>query len=582
MYNCTIVSRRLVTVLCLAMMLGVFVSNIGFLEPARAGQIQPASTPQPTPSFDPTRLERPPTVFPPAQADNGAQAYWGICMDCHGDRGQGLSDDWLGSFAPEDRDCWQSGCHGEDYPQNSFAIPRTGVPLIAGPGALLRFSNAYELHAFIQESMPLFPAGSLTEEESWSLTAFVLSLNGRQPDGLVLNEVNSAAIPVHRAVRLPESEIPGVLALSAVLALAAAVLAMRVRRSPGGGNVTTTRASFFHHLHPTRIPLVQARFRYTLGTGGLAVFLVLVLLVTGLLEMYYYIPTPEQAAISVQTITTLVPYGNLVRNLHFWAAQFLVVVMTVHLMRVVLTGAYAPPRRFNYLLGLGLLVLILLLDFTGYVLRWDEGIRWALVVGTNLLRAIPGIGEGLYRFVIGADAPGAATLTRFYAWHIFGLTLLVVILAIWHAFRVRRDGGIAAPPPQNRDVPRITRFELVRREVLAMVVAGVILLLFALAVPAPIAPPISESSAVTGDSQAPWFFLWVQQLLKLGDPFVWGVLVPVLVIIFLGLLPYALPNVKSEHLGRWFPTGNRLAQVLAVLVILTILVLTVLGAMSGS
>ena len=90
--------------------------------------------------------------------------------------------------------------------------------------------------------------------------------------------------------------------------------------------------------------------------------------------MFYYIPTPDQAAASIQTLTFLVPYGGLVRNLHYWAAQFLVVVSVIHLLRVVLTGSYSPPRRFNYLLGMGLFVLAVLLDFTGYVLRWDEGV----------------------------------------------------------------------------------------------------------------------------------------------------------------------------------------------------------------
>jgi quinol-cytochrome oxidoreductase complex cytochrome b subunit len=319
-----------------------------------------------------------------------------------------------------------------------------------------------------------------------------------------------------------------------------------------------------------------------LGAGGLAVFLSLILLITGLLEMYYYVPTPGQAAISVETIVTLVPFGNLIRNLHYWSAQFLVIVMTLHLLRVVLTGAYASPRRFNYLLGLGLLVFILLLNFTGYVLRWDEGIRWALVVGANLLKTIPWIGDGMYQFAIGGSEPGPATLTRFYTWHIFGLTLGASILIIWHAFRVRRDGGIAVPSPSERkEKNRITRFELLGREVLTMVIAGAILLLFSLIVPAPIEGPISDASLMTSDSRAPWFFLWVQQLLKLGDPFLWGVLTPVLVVIALGLLPYVLPNAKNEELGRWFTRGNRIAQALTVLIVLVILALTVLGAVSG-
>jgi quinol-cytochrome oxidoreductase complex cytochrome b subunit len=154
------------------------------------------------------------------------------------------------------------------------------------------------------------------------------------------------------------------------------------------------RPSFFYHLHPPTIPAEQARWRYTLGAGGTGVFLLLVVAVTGILEMFYYIPTPERAAQSVQQISYLVPFGGLVRNLHFWSAQLLVVVAAIHLARVVFTGAYAPPRRFNYLLGLALFVFSILMDFTGYVLRWDKGVEWALVVGTNLVKSIPGIGEG--------------------------------------------------------------------------------------------------------------------------------------------------------------------------------------------
>jgi len=110
-----------------------------------------------------------------------------------------------------------------------------------------------------------------------------------------------------------------------------------------------------------------------------------------------------------------------------------------------------------------------------------------------------------------------------------------------------------------------------------MVMAGIVLLLIAVFIPAPIGQPISGASVDTSDSRAPWFFLWVQQLLKYGDPFFWGVLVPLLVVLALGLIPYVLPKAKAEDLGRWFPRGNRIAQVLIVLIILAITVLTALA-----
>ncbi|GAB4505292.1 MAG: hypothetical protein Fur0043_22870 [Anaerolineales bacterium] len=562
---------------------GLFLGLGGMLFASAAGVspvAQAGITPQATPTFDPRRLDPPPIGSPPSQADEGALYYWGVCMSCHGDRGQGLTDEWLASFPPTERDCRQAGCHGDDYPTNSFEIPaQSGIPAIAGTGSLARFDNALELQRYLLETMPWWNPGSLSEQDAWSLTSYLLKLNDKPLEGIRLSGTNAAAIPVHRSISAPPPEWPGALALVVLLGLAATTLARQSRRV--NISATSTKPNFVHHLHPPSIPAQQARFRYTLGAGGLAVFFSLVLFVTGLLEMYHYVPTPERAAASIQAITALVPFGNLVRNLHYWSAQALVLAAMLHLLRVVLTGAYVPPRRFNYLLGLGLLVLILLLDFTGYILRWDEGIRWALVVGVNLLKTLPLVGDGFYRFIVGGTQPGAAALTRFYAWHIFGLAGGALLLIVWHVFRVRRDGGIAVPPPDERaDKSRITRFELVRREVQAMTVAGVLLLLLSLLIPAPIAPPISQDGLVLGDSRAPWFFLWVQQILRWGDPFLLGVLTPLLFVVALGLLPYLLSNVKPGELGRWFPRGNRLAQTLAILMILSILALTVMGTFS--
>jgi quinol-cytochrome oxidoreductase complex cytochrome b subunit len=338
------------------------------------------------------------------------------------------------------------------------------------------------------------------------------------------------------------------------------------------------RPNFFHHLHPPTIPAQQARLRYTLAAGGLAVFLLLVLCVTGILEVFYYIPTPDQAAQSIQTLAFLVPFGGLVRNLHFWAAQFLVIVSLLHLLRVIFTGAYLPPRRFNYLLGMGLFVLAVLLDFTGYVLRWDEGIHYALIAGTNLIKSIPLVGGVLYRSLVGGTEPGGATLIRTYGWHIFGLMLAIGILLAWHVFRVRRDGGIAVPPPQLRETQeRISRFELVRREVLAMLLASVGLLILSVFAPAPLAAPITAASALSETARAPWFFLWVQELLKLGSPFVWGVVVPLAVLLAVTLIPYVFPRPAEAELGKWFPRRNRLAQVVFAIIMLGILVLSVLA-----
>ena len=567
----TIQFRKLVLIISTIILLG---GGLVWVGPATVSYSAPPST-LATPTYD--RPGPLPTVSPPAQADNGAQVYWGMCQDCHGDQGQGLAAAWRAAYAPDYQNCWAAGCHGEDAPANSFTIPEAGAPALAGPGALPQFSTAFELGTYIHEYMPLSPSGSLSKDQAWELTAYLLSLNQVGDPSLNLNGSNSAAIPVHNQVKLPQSSLGGTLLLSLALIIGAAAYAGGTKYVRSKSN----RGTFYHHLHPATIPADQARFGYTLGAGGLAVFFCLVLLITGLLETYYYLPDPESAAESIQVLSTLVPYGDLVRNTHFWSAQLLILVLMVHLVRIILTGAYAPPRRFNYLLGLILLVVALLLDFTGYVLRWDEGIRWALVVGTNLLKTIPGIGEGLYNFVIGGSEPGPASLIRFYSWHIYGLTLLFAGISAWHIFRVRRDGGISAPTATRRNPPeRIPRARLVRTEVLAMLIGGTALLVLSAVIPAPIDQPLNPNGILSGDTGAPWFFLWIQETLKLGNPFLWGVVVPLLAVIILGLLPYILPNVEPSELGCWLPSGNRAAQIIGIVVITIIFALTLLGWLS--
>jgi quinol-cytochrome oxidoreductase complex cytochrome b subunit len=342
------------------------------------------------------------------------------------------------------------------------------------------------------------------------------------------------------------------------------------------------RPSFFDHLHPPTIPAPQARLRYTLGMGGLAVFLTLFVGFTGILVTFFYIPTPERAANSVQELTYLVPFGWFVRNLHFWSAQLLILVVILHLLRVVFTGAYLRPRRLNYLLGLCLLVICLFLDFTGYVLRWDEGVHWALVAGTNLIKSIPLVGDGLYFFLVGGTQVGAATLIRFYAWHLFGLMLILMVIGVWHLFRVRRDGGIAVPPPEFRtSFERIKRKELSRTEGLAMLWATFVLVVVAILLPAPLAPGIQAGFTSTSENLAPWFFLWVQQLLKYGDPFIFGVLIPLGALLVVALVPYITPSrLSPAELGRWFPRGGRNIQILVAALAGMIFLLTLLALLT--
>lgn len=533
----------------------------------------------------------PPIVSdPPTQLDEGALLFWGVCMACHGNAGQGLTDEWREQAFGEDMDCWTSKCHASNHPPQGFEFPRI-VPALVGGGKLGRFTSAQQLYDYVHAMMPWWNQGSLTSDQAWQVTAYLLKMNGTLPAGIPLDGKVASAIPMHRKISAPQNDTALALAFAATLTLMMfGWLARELLHRPmpvdlAAGEhprVRPQRPSFIYHLHPPSIPAAQARWRYTLGAGGLAVFLMLVLAVTGLLEMFYYIPTPEQAPVSVESIHFFVPLGALVRNLHFWSAQALVAVAALHMLRVIFTGAYAKPRRFNFLLGLGLFVLALLLDFTGYVLRWDEGIRWALTAGTNLLTSIPWIGPSLFEFAVGSSVIGPSTLVRFYTWHIYALSAIAGFVLVWHLFRVRRDGGIAAPPPTLQETPaRITRFDLVRREVLGMFIAGILLTLVSTFLPAPLGAPIRGTPTLETDTRAPWFFLWVQQLLKWGDPFLLGVLVPLAVVIVLGLIPYLLPAPAREELGRWFPRRGRIAQILVAVIILVILSLTALAALTS-
>ncbi len=338
--------------------------------------------------------------------------------------------------------------------------------------------------------------------------------------------------------------------------------------------MSVRRPNFFYHLHPPTLPQREARFRYTFGLGGLSVFLFFILTFTGILLTFVYVPTPDEAFKSIEVLTYQTAFGWLVRNLHYWAAQGMVIVVALHMLRVILTGTYKAPRRANYLIGMALLAGTLLLDFTGYVLRWDDGTRWALTVGTNLLKETPLIGTALYQTIVGGLDVGAATTLRFFAWHVFGLAIPTLILMGWHAFKVRRDGGIAHRPRQANHEPRIDRARLVKTETLAMLIALIILIFLSIIAPAPLGP-LADLPSRPDVAQAPWFFLWVQALLRSIPPVWAGVLIPLGVLILLSLIPYVIDRT-SDGVAVWFNRPGRAAQVIGILILAGLIVLTLI------
>jgi quinol-cytochrome oxidoreductase complex cytochrome b subunit len=335
------------------------------------------------------------------------------------------------------------------------------------------------------------------------------------------------------------------------------------------------RPNFFLHLHAPKIPTRESSFFYTFGLGGISLFLILVLGVTGILEVFYYIPSEAEANRSLQVITYLVPYGNLIRGLHFWAGQLLVGTTILHMLRVVLTGSYKPPRRFNWLLGSALLLLVLFFNFTGFGLRWDTDVSWALLVGTNLLKTIPWVGDGLYQIVVGGSVIGEQTIVRFYGWHIYGLAIAAILFVPWHIFRTRRDGGISSKKLDTPQ-PKISRNQLIQKEIVAMFSVGILLLLLALYLP-PGLEGAADFNNIPEDATAPWFFMWVQQLLEIGDALLMGVVLPFILLVFIVVLPYLLDRTKTG-VGVWFNREGRIAQFAAIIIILGIIALTIIRA----
>lgn len=201
----------------------------------------------------------------------------------------------------------------------------------------------------------------------------------------------------------------------------------------------------FLHLHPTRVHRTHVKITHTYCLGGLSFFLFLGLTITGVLLMFYYVPSVERAYEDIQALETDVRFGILMRNMHRWMAHGMVMMVFLHMMRVFYTGAYKPPREFNWVVGVILLVITLLLSFTGYLLPWDQLAFWAITVGTNMVGSAPLLGEPNRFVLVGGHEVGAAALIRFYTLHVIALPLLAAVFMAVHFWRIRRDGGLARP-----------------------------------------------------------------------------------------------------------------------------------------
>jgi len=309
---------------------------------------------------------------------------------------------------------------------------------------------------------------------------------------------------------------------------------------------------FFLHLHPRTIPVQTLRFSLSFGLGGMAATLVMLLFVTGLLQLLMYVPGTNGAYASVQQMYHHIPIGGWIRNMHYWASNLLVVVMGCHLLRVFLTGAINADRRLNWVIGLVLLCLVLLANFTGYLLPWDQKAFWAVTIFTGMFSYIPLFGPQLMELLRGGSEVGSVTLANFYAVHTGFFPFLLVLFSAWHFWLVRKSGGLILRetpggetlPPRVPVVPELISHEAA----VGLIVAAVLAVMSAL-FDAPLGDPANFGQS-PNPAKGAWYFAGLQELLLHLHPTIAFCIIPLLAFASLAWLPWikdaALPG------GLWF------------------------------
>jgi quinol-cytochrome oxidoreductase complex cytochrome b subunit len=348
----------------------------------------------------------------------------------------------------------------------------------------------------------------------------------------------------------------------------------RIRDSvfPGMGKEQPAHRRLFNtlifHFRPRNVPERTLRFSLTWGLGGMAFALVMILFGTGLLLKFAYQPFPDKAYESILRLQNEVTFGLLIRNIHHWSANLLVVIAFLHFLRVFLTGAFHSPRQFNWVIGLGLFIAAMLSNFTGYLLPWDQLAFWAVTICTGMLEYIPGVGTQLQHVIQGGTEVGPSTLSNFYAIHTAILPALFVILMPFHFWRVRKAGGLVIPRRPAEDallrgetVPALPN--LLLREVVVALVLMAFVAVFSVAFDAPLGSRANPGLS-PNPTKAPWYFMGFQEILLHFHPTFALFVIPGLMVILLIALPYI--RFEANTAGVWFASskGRRMALVAVI------------------
>ena len=288
--------------------------------------------------------------------------------------------------------------------------------------------------------------------------------------------------------------------------------------------------------------------------GYFSVFFLALEGVTGAWLMVCLVPNPEGAYPSILALNSTIPFGSLIRDLHRLGGELMLIVATLHMVRVFLVGAYGGLRRLTWLTGALLWLMTLLLAFSGYLLPWDQLAFWAVTIGTSIVKPIPLVGHELTLLLRGGPIFNGDGLLRFYLLHILIIPALFLVVLAIHYYRVIRLHGLFLPIPHRQDRSRpdhvpgrpfLPAIPLVD----CCLALGTLILLVATCTwlyDAPFqhhADPLKTPTM----TRAPWFFLWLQGLLKLGDRLMMGILVPACALLLLIVFPYAVHARTKYH-----------------------------------
>ncbi len=338
---------------------------------------------------------------------------------------------------------------------------------------------------------------------------------------------------------------------------------------------------FLYHLHPPLVSQNVLKFTHTWGLGGSALVLVLMQIVTGVLLLFVYSPTPEAAYPSIIALQQDVLFGKLIRNLHHWGGNFLVFIVFFHMLRVFFTGAYNNIRKVNWWIGLGLFLCVLISNFTGYLLPLDQLSYWAITICTGMFEYIPLIGTVIQKIIIGGTEIGKATLSNFFAIHVALVPMCLAILMPFHFWQIRKAKGVICPvpPPNSPDDAGVQKVKsvphLVSREAVMALVIIAILFLLSVLFNAPLADKANPGLS-PNPTKAPWYFSGLQELLQHFHPLIAVFVIPFFTVLSLICLPYL--KFEKAAGGLWFLSkkGRRMGFVSAAIALVIAPVLIVL------